>query len=590
MAFQLRFSDATLDADLLDGSPGTLILEPTVRYALCRSMTVRPDGCMPLVVRDPKVSACHFILSFLDGHWRVEDGNGTKRSTNGTLLDGEKIGGKLATLTPGSVLAAQGSMTSLYFEAAPVATTAETSAETTQTFSQEAADSASASRGGSAIEAAAVEDEAVEVVEEAEVEEVPFVEVPEGGGGTASQPEQLNAVAPPPPVGSKLTVWYEDDAGEVRPWVGTMLEKHNRKKEAHMMRVSFDAVKSSKRKEMWVDAFEDEWLPGVQTSRPNKPPMVSAAMAQYDLHMSTKHGVQPSVAPSASPPAPTPRAGDADIVIGVGAKVYEYFGAPYNAWYQGTVTKVGNGSPKLYTIKYSDGTTMDAEERAVRRWLRTQQTKTPARPTTQHTTAPECPFTPPRPTTKHITAPEHPLVVYQQQLPSGECAPLGFVKIARAKSLAALHAEVQRKGLASPLAHGFQFLMPSGEVLLPIWKPQHKNLTISDILLKAPDTGVDECVMVRATPRTLDQDEADGSAFPQAATSAKRKEAGVAKGSAAAEQAGADGTARKVQKKKQRKLPLQQWSPTQVSPATTAGTIPMRRSQFVAAVTPEEVD
>ena len=123
MSFQLRFSDATLDADLLDGSPGTLILEPTVRYALCRSMTVRPDGCMPLVVRDPKVSACHFTLSFLDGRWRVEDGNGTKPSTNGTLLDGEKIGSKLATLTPGSVLAAQGSKTSLYFEKAPVSRT-----------------------------------------------------------------------------------------------------------------------------------------------------------------------------------------------------------------------------------------------------------------------------------------------------------------------------------------------------------------------------------------------------------------------------------------------------------------------------------
>ena len=206
MSFQLRFSDATLDADLLDGSPGTLILEPTVRYALCRSMTVRPDGCLPLVVRDPKVSACHFILPFLDGRWRVEDGNGTKRSTNGTLLDGEKIGGKLATLTAGSVLAAQGSMTSLYVEAAPVAATAEAAAEATQTLSQEAADCASASRCGSAIEAAAVE-EAVEVVEEAKVEEVPFVEVPEGGGGTVSQPEQLKAVAPPPPVGSKLTVW-----------------------------------------------------------------------------------------------------------------------------------------------------------------------------------------------------------------------------------------------------------------------------------------------------------------------------------------------------------------------------------------------
>ena len=97
--------------------------------------------------------------------------------------------------------------------------------------------------------------------------------------------------------------------------------------------------------------------------------------------------------------------------------------------------------------------------------------------------------------------------------------------------------------------------------------------------------------MVRATPRKLDQDEQDDdSAFQPAAPPAKRKEAGVAKGSAGAEHAGADGTARKAQKKRQKKLPLQPWSPTQVSPATTAGTSPMRRSQFVAAVTPEEVD
>ena len=197
MTFQLRFADATLDADLLDGGPKTLILEPTVRYALCRTGVMRPDGCMPVAVRDPKVSACHFILSFLDGRWRVEDGNGTKRSTNGTLLDGEQIGGTLTPLTPGSVITAQRSKTSLYFEAAPVAAPAE--AAETQTFSQEAADSASASRCGSAIEAAAVE--------EAAAQEVAFVEVPEGGGGTASQPEQLEAVAPPPPVGSKLTVW-----------------------------------------------------------------------------------------------------------------------------------------------------------------------------------------------------------------------------------------------------------------------------------------------------------------------------------------------------------------------------------------------
>eukprot|EP00964_Phaeocystis_antarctica_P022213 scaffold12322_cov58-Phaeocystis_antarctica.AAC.1 len=218
MAFQLRFADATLDADLLDGGSHTLVLEPTVRYALCRTMTVRPEGCMPLVVRDPKVSACHFILSFLDGRWRVEDGNGSKRSTNGTLLDGVQIN-TLLPLTPGSVITAQRSKTSLYFEAAPEAAAAAEEAAATQTFSQEAADSTSASRCGSAIEAAAVErDAAVEqaaaveaaavdaaVVEAAAVEEVACVEVPGGGGGTASQPEHLEAVAPPPPVGSKLT-------------------------------------------------------------------------------------------------------------------------------------------------------------------------------------------------------------------------------------------------------------------------------------------------------------------------------------------------------------------------------------------------
>jgi hypothetical protein len=148
----------------------------------------------------------------------------------------------------------------------------------------------------------------------------------------------------------------------------------------------------------------------------------------------------------------------------------------------------------------------------------------------------------------------------------------------------------------------------------------------------------------------------------------RRKEAGAAKGSAAAEQDGADGTARKAQKIKQRdlskrtifdpsdprpktayslfveerkhelqrqrehlgqpqaskgelqkatseewkaqdhatrrreleaqhKAAMGEWSkrqkllqPAQVSPATTAGTSPMRRSQFFAGVTPEEVD
>ena len=62
-----------------------------------------------------------------------------------------------------------------------------------------------------------------------------------------------------------------------------------------------------------------------------------------------------------------------DIVISVGTKVYEYFGAPHNAWYDGKVIKVTNGAnglPELFTIKYSDGTTIDAEEHEVRRVLR----------------------------------------------------------------------------------------------------------------------------------------------------------------------------------------------------------------------------
>ena len=125
--------------------------------------------------------------------------------------------------------------------------------------------------------------------------------------------------------------------------------------------------------------------------------------------------------------------------------------------------------------------------------------------------------------------------------------------------------------------------------------------------------------MVRATPKTFEQDDDDDSdagVFQQAGP-AKRKEAGAAKGSAAAEQDGADGTARKGELQKatseewkaqdhatrrreleaQHKAAMGEWSkrqkllqPAQVSPATTAGTSPMRRSQFFAGVTPEEVD
>ena len=61
--------------------------------------------------------------------------------------------------------------------------------------------------------------------------------------------------------------------------------------------------------------------------------------------------------------------------IVVGSVVYEYFGAPYDSWFDGKVTKVSGGSPKMYTVKYSDGTTMESEEHEVRRWLKIHDTR-----------------------------------------------------------------------------------------------------------------------------------------------------------------------------------------------------------------------
>ena len=57
-----------------------------------------------------------------------------------------------------------------------------------------------------------------------------------------------------------------------------------------------------------------------------------------------------------------------EVNIVVGTKVHEYFGAPYNAWFDGKVTKIG-GTPTVYTVKYSDGAEMGSEEHEVRRSL-----------------------------------------------------------------------------------------------------------------------------------------------------------------------------------------------------------------------------
>ena len=53
---------------------------------------------------------------------------------------------------------------------------------------------------------------------------------------------------------------------------------------------------------------------------------------------------------------------EANLVVGT--KLYEYFGEPYNAWYDGEIKKITSdgfaGSPKIFSVKYSDGTEMEA--------------------------------------------------------------------------------------------------------------------------------------------------------------------------------------------------------------------------------------
>ena len=58
-----------------------------------------------------------------------------------------------------------------------------------------------------------------------------------------------------------------------------------------------------------------------------------------------------------------------DIELKPGVVISEYFGAPYNQYFKGKITKVGTGDPILHTVKYEDGTTIEAEDHELRQWL-----------------------------------------------------------------------------------------------------------------------------------------------------------------------------------------------------------------------------
>ena len=167
MATQLRYMDKTIEAAMIDESglqPHVILLDKAKKYALVRVGNPRPDGCVPMAVKDPKVSSCHFILEYVDdaGHWAVTDGNGTKPSTNGTLVDMVKIDKQRTPLKPGCCISAKNSKVGMHFELTPEA---KASAEAAEAKAAEAAAAAAAAAQAAAAKAAA-EAEAATVPQE----------------------------------------------------------------------------------------------------------------------------------------------------------------------------------------------------------------------------------------------------------------------------------------------------------------------------------------------------------------------------------------------------------------------------------------
>ena len=129
-AMQLSYDQETIEAGLIDNSnlqPLVLPLDTSMKYALVRGgRSGAPEGCVLLTVNDPKVSSCHLLLEFVwsgsaTGCWMLTDGNGTKRSTNGVLVDQQRVPAEPVALRPGSRISVKSSKVTLHLELTPEA-------------------------------------------------------------------------------------------------------------------------------------------------------------------------------------------------------------------------------------------------------------------------------------------------------------------------------------------------------------------------------------------------------------------------------------------------------------------------------------
>ncbi len=79
-------------------SPAESGLARGARFELAGNMLIGRDGRAGIVLPDVSVSARHASIERLDRSWRVSD----LGSTNGTFIDGKRVGEKGAPVRPGA--------------------------------------------------------------------------------------------------------------------------------------------------------------------------------------------------------------------------------------------------------------------------------------------------------------------------------------------------------------------------------------------------------------------------------------------------------------------------------------------------------
>ena len=203
-AMQLSYDQETIEAGLIDNSnlqPLVLPLDTSMKYALVRGgRSGAPEGCVLLTVNDPKVSSCHLLLEFVwsgsaTGRWMLTDGNGTKRSTNGVLVDQQRVPAEPVALRPGSRISVKSSKVTLHLELTPEAQAkADAAAAAAAKAKAAEADAAAAAEAEAAAEPVAASPEAAaeskvkaQVKTEAEPEAEAEPEEPRAAGGPAAR-------------------------------------------------------------------------------------------------------------------------------------------------------------------------------------------------------------------------------------------------------------------------------------------------------------------------------------------------------------------------------------------------------------------